>query len=70
MDIERAGAEDEAAIKHLRSMPSGRDRPMSGPDHLAYYTCQGRFTDPEEYAHLFDGLPAGIPALCRVVQDW
>jgi hypothetical protein len=37
-------------------------------DHLAYYARQGRFTDPEEYAHLFDGLPGEIPALCRVVQ--
>lgn len=46
--------------------PAGR--PMRGSDHLAYYARQGRFTDPEEYAHLFDGLPAEIPALCRVVQ--
>ena len=42
---------------------------MSGSDdHLAYYTRQGPFTDPEAYAHLFDGLPTEIPALCRVVQ--
>jgi len=40
----------------------------AGFDHLAYYVRQGRFTDPEEYAQLFDGLPAEIPALCRVVQ--
>ena len=41
---------------------------MRGSDPLAYYAGQGLFTDPEEYAHLFDGLPDGIPALCRVVQ--
>ena len=41
---------------------------MRGSDDLAYYARQGRFTDPEEYAHLFDGLPAEIPALCHVVQ--
>src|SRR5262245_36882686 len=42
---------------------------MRGSDSsLAYYAGQGPFTDPEEYAHLFDGLPAEVPALCRVVQ--
>jgi hypothetical protein len=25
-------------------------------------------TDPEEYQHLFDGLPTNIPALCEIVQ--
>jgi hypothetical protein len=37
-------------------------------DELAYYASQGSFTDPEEHARLFDGLPNDIPALCRVVQ--
>ena len=41
---------------------------MRGSDQLAYYGRQGPFTDPEEYASLFDGLPADVPALCRVVQ--
>jgi len=42
---------------------------MPGSDNqLAYYVRQGLFTDPEEYAHLFDRLPTEIPALCRIVQ--
>ena len=41
---------------------------MRGSDQLAYYARQGPFTDPEEYASLFDGLPTDVPALCRVVQ--
>ena len=41
---------------------------MRGSDQLAYYARQGPFTDPEEYASLFDGLPADVPALCRVVE--
>lgn len=41
---------------------------VEDPGELAYYTSQGRFTDPGESAWLFDELPFGVPALCRVVQ--
>ena len=34
----------------------------------AYYARPGLVTDPKEYAHLFDGLPADIATLCQVVQ--
>src|SRR5262249_15627726 len=46
-----------------------RGHPMrESKDELAYFAAQGPFTDPGRYAHLFDGLPAEVPALCRVVQ--
>ena len=38
----------------------------NGP--LQYYATPGIMTDPEEYRHLFEGLPADIPALCEIVQ--
>jgi hypothetical protein len=38
----------------------------SGP--LQYFALPGVMTDPENYAHLFDGLPTDIGALCRLVQ--
>ena len=37
-------------------------------DPLEYYTNQSPITDPREYAHLFEGLPVEIPALCQIVQ--
>ncbi|MBN1811575.1 MAG: transglutaminase domain-containing protein [Anaerolineae bacterium] len=33
-----------------------------------YYASPGPMTDPEEYASLFAGLPAEVPALVEVVQ--
>jgi hypothetical protein len=35
---------------------------------LDFYACQGWITDPKEQAHLFDGLPSGIPELVEIVQ--
>jgi len=35
---------------------------------LQYYATQSIITDPQEYRHLFDGLPNDIPSLCGVVQ--
>lgn len=35
---------------------------------LDYYGCHSAITDPREHAGLFEGLPTGIPALCKVVQ--
>lgn len=37
-------------------------------DMLTYYTQPGPMTDPGPYAHLFDGLPTGIPALVKTLQ--
>jgi len=37
-------------------------------DPLQYYTTHSVMTDPAEYRHLFNGLPADIPALCEIVQ--
>ncbi|UCF09319.1 MAG: hypothetical protein JSW65_04450, partial [Candidatus Bipolaricaulota bacterium] len=41
---------------------------ISSDDVLAYYRRQSRFTDPGEYASLYDGLPEGISDLCTVLQ--
>jgi excinuclease ABC subunit A len=35
---------------------------------LAYYACHGVMTDPRSQAHLLEGLPTAISALCQVVQ--
>jgi hypothetical protein len=37
-------------------------------DPQAYYGEQSPITDPGEYGSLYDGLPADIPDLCRIVQ--
>lgn len=37
-------------------------------DAQAYYREQSPITDPGEYGSLYDGLPADIPGLCRIVQ--
>lgn len=34
----------------------------------AFFAHPGPLTDPRRHAHLFAGLPADIPGLCRVVQ--
>jgi Transglutaminase-like superfamily len=41
---------------------------MASMDPLAYYAVQSPFTDPGDYARLFDPLPHDIAGLCRVVQ--
>jgi hypothetical protein len=41
---------------------------METNDPLQYYATHGVMTDPEEYGHLFNGLPKDIPSLCGVVQ--
>jgi len=35
---------------------------------LEYYSRHGSITDPGGLAGMFEGLPAGIPSLCAVVQ--
>jgi len=40
----------------------------SSANPLVYYSYPGLMTDPGEHAALLKGLPAEIPALCRVVQ--
>jgi hypothetical protein len=40
----------------------------SRTDPIEYYAYPGFMTNPGEQADLLVGLPAGIPALCRVVQ--
>jgi hypothetical protein len=43
---------------------------MSVPtDPINYYASQGIMTDPGEYCSLLDDLPAGIPKLCKIVQN-
>ncbi len=37
-------------------------------DPLQYYATHSIMTAPQEYRHLFDGLPADIPSLCEIVQ--
>ena len=41
---------------------------METNDPLQYYATYSVMTDPGEYRHLFECLPAGVPALCGVVQ--
>jgi hypothetical protein len=36
---------------------------------LSYYAFPGLMTDPGEHAGMLKGLPAEIPALCRIVQN-
>ncbi len=33
-----------------------------------YYSQQSELTDPGEYAHLYDGLPTSVSALCEIIQ--
>jgi hypothetical protein len=37
--------------------------------NLAYYTMQGSMSEAGEYGWLFDGLPASLPEVVRVVQE-
>jgi hypothetical protein len=37
-------------------------------DPLQYYATQSVITDPQEYRHLFNGLPRDITSLCEIVQ--
>jgi hypothetical protein len=41
---------------------------QSNSNPLTYYASSGLMTDPQEYAHLFNGLPTEIPELVKVVQ--
>lgn len=35
---------------------------------LNFYSTQSVFSDPKEYAHLFEGLPDSISRLCKIIQ--
>jgi hypothetical protein len=39
------------------------------PEVLKYYASPGPFTDPGQYSHLFDDLPADIGELFQIVQN-
>lgn len=39
------------------------------PEPQAYYATPGVMTGPGPYAHLFDGLPADLPSLVKIVQN-
>ncbi|HEY32727.1 MAG TPA: transglutaminase domain-containing protein [Dehalococcoidia bacterium] len=41
---------------------------MEANNPLQYYATHSVMTNPGEYRHLFDGLPADIPSLCGIVQ--
>jgi len=42
--------------------------PSYTPEPLSFYATHGIITDPGDLAHLLDGLPADLPALCKIVQ--
>ena len=39
------------------------------PENLNYFASLGIFTNPGEYAHLYDDLPTDISELCKIVQN-
>jgi hypothetical protein len=41
---------------------------QSNSNPLVYYASPGLMTDPQEYTHLFNGLPTKIPELVKVAQ--
>ena len=39
------------------------------PELLDYYASAGKFTNPDEYAYLYEDLPTDIGELCKIVQN-